>query len=75
MPPENKRMLDRLNGEVLTVKEVAELLQLNRRTIIRRFEDGTLPGKKIGSAWRCTRKSLDAYLETPNNSRAPSSDR
>jgi excisionase family DNA binding protein len=53
--------------EVLTAKEVAEMLKLHRLTVIRRFEDGTLPGKKIGSVWRCTRRSIEAFLETPRS--------
>jgi excisionase family DNA binding protein len=53
--------------EVLTVSQVAEILQLNYRTILRRFEDGTIPAKRIGSKPRCTRKSLDAYLDSPDN--------
>lgn len=69
MASEVDRMLLRTESEVLTVKEVSRLLQLHRRTVIRRLEDGTIPGKKIGSVWRIARKSLVAYLETPDISR------
>ncbi|WP_371417197.1 helix-turn-helix domain-containing protein [Granulicella sp. L60] len=66
MTLENKRTKDRIRNEVLTPYQVAEILQLNFRTVIRRFEDGTIPAKKIGSKWRCSRKNLDTYLDSTN---------
>jgi excisionase family DNA binding protein len=75
MESKNETLQPRLTTDVLTLSQVAKILQLSTQTVRRRFEDGTIPGKKIGIKWRCTRKSLDAYLETPNNSRAPSNDR
>jgi hypothetical protein len=50
----------------ITVREVAELLRLNQHIVMGRFEDGTHPGKKIGSKGRCTTKDLEAYLEPPH---------
>jgi len=66
MTLENKRTRDRIRDEVLTPYQVAEILQLHFRTVIRRFEDGTIPAKKIGSKWRCSRKNLEAYLDSSN---------
>jgi excisionase family DNA binding protein len=66
MRAESKRERDGIRNEVLTPYQVAEILQLNFRTVIRRFEDGTIPAKKIGSKWRCSRKNLDAYLDSEN---------
>jgi excisionase family DNA binding protein len=67
MTLENKRARDGIRNEVLTPYQVAEILQLNFRTVIRRFEDGTIPAKKIGSKWRCSRKNLEAYLDSSND--------
>jgi len=64
MTLKNKHAKDGIRNEVLTPYQVAEILQLNFRTVIRRFEDGTIPAKKIGSKWRCSRKNLDLYLDS-----------
>jgi excisionase family DNA binding protein len=67
MTLENKHARDGIRNEVLTPYQVAEILQLNFRTVIRRFEDGTIPAKKIGCKWRCSRKNLEAYLDSSND--------
>ena len=51
-------------SDVMTPKEVAEYLQLSHKTVLRRFEDGTLPGKKIGIKWRCMRTDLEMFLKS-----------
>jgi excisionase family DNA binding protein len=65
MTLENKQTNEGIRNEVLTY-QVAKILQIHTRTAIRRFEDGTIPAKKIGSRWRCSRKTLEAYLESSN---------
>lgn len=64
MVQENKRLSARSKGEVLTTREVAELLQLSEPSVKRRFEDGTIPAKKIGTKWRCLRSSVDKFFQT-----------
>jgi excisionase family DNA binding protein len=64
MQIENKRTVERLKGEVLTVEEVAEILQLSRSTIVRLFKHKTIPAKLIGNKWRCPRSVLDNFLHT-----------
>jgi excisionase family DNA binding protein len=66
MTLENKHTNEGIRNEVLTPYQVAKILQIHTRTAIRRFEDGTIPAKKIGSRWRCSRKNLEAYLESSN---------
>lgn len=64
MATENKRMAARSNGDILTVLEVADLLQLSQATIRRKFDDHTIPAKKIGTKWRCLRSELDKFFQT-----------
>ena len=63
-PPVSQREADRLAGLWLTPKDLATLLQMNERTVVRYLEQGKLPGRKIGTKWRTTRAQVDA-LQTP----------
>jgi excisionase family DNA binding protein len=51
-------------SEFLDIKEVAQLLRLSTRTVVRRFEEGAIPGKKIGSKWRTTRTAMDKLFQS-----------
>lgn len=61
----------------LTVKELADELQLARDTVYRKANDGTIPGIKLGGAWRfylsevveaCRPKKVDLW-EQPARAR------
>ena len=43
---------------VLTADEAAELLRVSTRTILALARDGSLPGEKVGRAWRFLRADL-----------------
>ncbi len=47
---------------VMTVEEVAELLQLSRETIYAEAQAGRLPARKVGRAWRFFRPAVFEYL-------------
>jgi excisionase family DNA binding protein len=49
-------------SEVLTLEEVAELLQANPPDVRRLAERGDLPGRKLGRAWRFSRAGVLAWL-------------
>lgn len=57
-----QRAQDRLEGNILTAQDVARILKIKVRTVQRYFESGTIPGKKVGSLWRCRAQDLDKYL-------------
>jgi excisionase family DNA binding protein len=57
----------------LTVNQVAELLQVEPRTIRRNIEFGDIPAKKIGRVWRIPRGFVLAYLDAEQNSEVPRS--
>jgi excisionase family DNA binding protein len=48
--------------ELLTPAQVAQALGVGEADVIASLEDGSLKGKKIGSAWRITRAALDTFL-------------
>jgi len=47
---------------ILTVKEVAEYLRVNQRTVYRLAVDRTLPGFKVGATWRFKRVDIDEWI-------------
>lgn len=51
-------------GSLLTVTEVADILQIHSVTVYRLVKRGVIPGFKIGNAWRISRESLDLMLST-----------
>lgn len=52
-----------LTEPLLTVKQVAEYLQLKESTIYSWAQDGRIPAIKIGRTWRFRRADLDAWLQ------------
>jgi excisionase family DNA binding protein len=51
--------------EVMTVEQAAELLQVEMRTVLELAESGQLPGRRLGSTWRFSRKAIIEWLGTP----------
>lgn len=49
--------------DVLTLKQLAEHLQLSERTIYRLLGRGQLPGFKVGGHWRFRRAVVDYWLD------------
>lgn len=49
--------------KLLTIKEVAEYLRLNRFTVYRMAERGELPGAKIARRWRFSEVEIKRWLE------------
>lgn len=50
---------------VMTVKDVSEYLKIAESTVYRLAQEGRLPGRKVGGAWRFSRRSLEEWLERP----------
>ena len=48
--------------DVLTTEEAAILLRVSTKTILGLASRGTLPGRKVGRAWRFLRSDLVAYV-------------
>jgi len=48
--------------EVLTTEEAAELLRVSTKTVLSLARDGSLPGEKVGRAWRFLRRDLLDYV-------------
>jgi len=53
-------------GEVLSVKEVAELLNLTEEIVREYLREGIIPGRKLRKEWRILRSALMAALKPDN---------
>jgi len=47
---------------LLTVRQLQDLLQVDRMTIYRMLGDGRLPGFKVGGQWRFSRQAIEGWL-------------
>lgn len=48
--------------EILTIREVAQLLRVSVSTIYKLARDRHIPASKIGKHWRFTRRDLDEWV-------------
>ncbi|MGD8584423.1 MAG: helix-turn-helix domain-containing protein [Chloroflexota bacterium] len=53
--------------DILTVQEAAEYLKLAQSTIYRLCQNNQLPARKIGGAWRLSRRGLDEWIANYDN--------
>jgi excisionase family DNA binding protein len=49
--------------DLMTTRQLQELLHVDRITIYRMLEDGRLPGFKVGGQWRFPRRDIDKWLQ------------
>lgn len=50
-------------GEILTIKQVAEYLKVTERTIYRLAGAKKIPAFKVGGTWRFARADIDAWIK------------
>lgn len=53
--------------QVLTVKEVAEYLKVNERTVYRMAASGEIPGFKVGASWRFKQSEIEQWIKQQHN--------
>lgn len=49
--------------QVMTVKEIAEYLDVHPMTIYKYVQDGKIPAFKIGASWRIRRDSIRKWMD------------
>lgn len=57
-----------MNGQLLTVSEVCEILGVHENTVYRHIADGNLIAFRLGGSkgnYRITESALQAFLNTP----------
>jgi excisionase family DNA binding protein len=55
--------------DVLTVEQLAELLQVDEKTVRGLAAKGELPGRKLGRHWRFSRQAVLEWLARPERKR------
>lgn len=63
MSTQNKSMSD----EILTIKEVADFLKVNERTIYRLASLKKIPAFKVGNAWRFKKVDIETWILSQTN--------
>jgi len=51
-----------MSDEILTIKEVAEFLKVNERTVYRLAAAKKIPAFKVGNAWRFKKVEIDQWI-------------
>ena len=51
----------------LSVKEVADLLSVDGKTVYRLAKRGELPGFKVAGSWRFMRGDIEGWIEAQKN--------
>jgi excisionase family DNA binding protein len=51
-----------MTDSILTIKEVAEYLKVNERTIYRLAASGEIPAFKVGNSWRFKQSELESWI-------------
>lgn len=49
--------------EVLTVKDIAEYMDMHPMTIYKYVKEGRIPAFKIGSSWRIRKDSIQKWIK------------
>jgi len=58
--------MNKKTDKLLTIEEVAEVLRVSTRTVIRYIESEKLKASKIG-VWRIKQSDVDVFLENTSN--------
>ena len=51
------------DGEILTLREVADFLKVTERTIYRLAAARKIPAFKVGGVWRFSRAEIDGWIQ------------
>lgn len=57
--------LSKKQGDILTVKEIADYLRLSEMTVLRLTNQGAIPGVKIGRQWRFRKEVILNLMANP----------
>lgn len=56
-----------MGDQVLTVKEVAEYLKVNERTVYRMASAKKIPAFKVGASWRFKQSEIEQWITEQHN--------
>ena len=53
--------------QIMTVKEVADYLKVNERTVYRMAAANTIPAFKVGGSWRFKQAEIEEWIQKQHN--------
>jgi excisionase family DNA binding protein len=53
-----------MSEDILTIRDVANLLKINEKTLYKLAAAGKIPGVKVGGSWRFDRPTVSTWLKT-----------
>ena len=56
-------LINSSEGEILTIKQVADYLKVTERTIYRLAAAKKIPAFKVGGTWRFSRADIDSWIK------------
>ena len=56
-----------MTDQIMTVKEVADYLKVNERTVYRMAAASQLPAFKVGGSWRFKRAEIELWIKEQHN--------
>lgn len=59
-----------MGDQILTVKEVAEYLKVNERTVYRMATASKLPAFKVGGSWRFKQAEIERWIKEQSNNKS-----
>jgi excisionase family DNA binding protein len=59
-----------MNDQVLTVREVADYLKVNERTIYRLATEGEIPAFRVGASWRFRKEDVETWIASQQRSKS-----
>ncbi|WP_426209786.1 methylation-associated defense system helix-turn-helix domain-containing protein MAD1 [Massilia sp. TWP1-3-3] len=66
--------MNEIDGEILTLDEVAAYLKAGKRTVYRLAQKGEIPAFKLGGTWRFRRSELDNWIADSIQKTKPEAD-
>ncbi len=51
------------SDRLMTVRQLADYLNINERTVLKLVTEGSLPGMKLGNQWRFRKAMIDTWLD------------
>lgn len=52
-----------MDDEILTIRQVADLLKINEKTAYKLAAQDKLPGFRVGGSWRFKRSTIEAWID------------
>ncbi len=56
-----------MTDQIMTVKEVADYLKVNERTVYRMAAAGKIPAFKVGGSWRFKQAAIEEWIKEQSN--------